>query len=315
MTQLVNNDSRELLKQDRSGVRTPEDVMRRLADNVKITSDEVKGLTIEVSGKVGNDEIISRINQSAEAVTIDAQKININGTISANGNFKVDTQGNMTCNNAAMNNATMTSAKIVNGNIEMISDSSNPNLVLKSTTGLENRLHGGGLMIRDDTSYNVYVAVGTIGGYDGRTNGYITLRSEADPVVPSIELLGETGQINANYIELGSRGLIYLDGGDGNITCVSLTQTSKEEYKKNFEKLENALDIVKGTDIYKYNLKSEKETDKKHIGFVIGDKFNYRKEITSKENDGVDIYSMVSVLWKAVQEQQKEIEELKKVIK
>jgi hypothetical protein len=29
----------------------------------------------------------------------------------------------------------------------------------------------------------------------------------------------------------------------------------------------------------------------------------------------VDLYSMVSVLWKAVQEQQKEIEELKKVIK
>lgn len=36
-----------------------------------------------VSTKVGNDEVISRINQSAESVTIDANKININGVITA----------------------------------------------------------------------------------------------------------------------------------------------------------------------------------------------------------------------------------------
>ena len=36
---------------------------------------------------------------------------------------------------------------------------------------------------------------------------------------------------------------------------------------------------------------------------------------TSKSNEEAEIYSMISVLWKAVQEQQKEIEELKKVIK
>ena len=34
------------MKQDLNGVRTPEDVMRRLADNVKITADEVEGLTV-----------------------------------------------------------------------------------------------------------------------------------------------------------------------------------------------------------------------------------------------------------------------------
>ena len=108
---------------------------------------------------------------------------------------------------------------------------------------------------------------------------------------------------------------IYLNGNSVNITCVSLTQTSKEEEKKNFKKLKNALDIVKDVDIYEYNLKFEKDKDKKHIGFVIGDKYNYRKEITSIENDGVDTYSMISVLWQAVKEQQEQIEELKKKVK
>lgn len=47
---------------------------------IKVTSDSIN---LEVSKKVGNNEVISRINQSAESVTIDADKININGVITA----------------------------------------------------------------------------------------------------------------------------------------------------------------------------------------------------------------------------------------
>ena len=61
-------------------------------------------------------------------------------------------------------------------------------------------------------------------------------------------------------------------------------------------------------------MKAEEDNTKKHIGFVIGDKFKYSEEITSKDNDGVDIYSFVSVCCKAIQEQQEQIEELKKRI-
>lgn len=52
-------------------------------------SDDVKGF-----------EIISKINMSPEEIAISANKININGVISANGNFKVDTEGNLEANNA-----------------------------------------------------------------------------------------------------------------------------------------------------------------------------------------------------------------------
>ena len=122
--------------------------------------------------------------------------------------------------------------------------------------------------------------------------------------------------------EIGTAQLAVAGGGNytyvrpSGIRTPTLTQTSLESQKKNFEKMpDNALNIIDNIDIYKYNLKSEEDTDKKHIGFVIGDKFNYSKEITSSNNQGVDIYSFVSLCCKAIQEQQSQIEMLKNEIR
>ena len=106
----------------------------------------------------------------------------------------------------------------------------------------------------------------------------------------------ESNSNNFTYIQPVGIGIanssgnsIYVDG-QGSSTYIlntgietpTLTQTSLAESKKNFEKLQdNALETIKNIDIYKYNLKSEKDTDKKHIGFVIGDNYNYSKEVTS----------------------------------
>lgn len=95
----------------------------------------------------------------------------------------------------------------------------------------------------------------------------------------------------------------------------TITQTSLEESKKNIKLFtQNALDIINNIDIYSYNLKTDKNNSKKHIGFVIGDKYNYRKEITNANNNGADLYSFVSVCCKAIQEQQEQIELLKQEI-
>lgn len=48
--------------------------------------------------KVSKGEIISAINLSPEAVDIDASKINLNGAITANGNFKVNLDGTVSSN-------------------------------------------------------------------------------------------------------------------------------------------------------------------------------------------------------------------------
>lgn len=59
---------------------------------IRQTADSIN---TEVSKKVNGDEIISKINQSAENVSIEANKINLNGAVTANQNFKIDLDGSM----------------------------------------------------------------------------------------------------------------------------------------------------------------------------------------------------------------------------
>lgn len=98
------------------------------------------------------------------------------------------------------------------------------------------------------------------------------------------------------------------------ITTPQLTQTSLAEKKKNFSKYEGALEEIKKIDIYKYNLKFESDDTKKHLGFVIGEGYNYSEVITDNKNEGVDNYSMTSLCLQAIKEQQKIIEDLQKKI-
>ena len=82
-----------------------------MSSAISITAEEINS---EVRKKVGNTEIISRINQSAEQIQIDANKISLAGkainlssdniTINSD-NFSVDRYGNVTANNASITGA------------------------------------------------------------------------------------------------------------------------------------------------------------------------------------------------------------------
>ncbi len=205
---------------------------------------------------------------------VKADNINLEGYTTINNGFSVDENGN-----ATMNNATITG-----GSINLSGNTTNPKFIIKN--------------ISDNTRYTDYYP----NSIRMVRNNIITLVISNTTASPIIQL------INVN--DENEKTTITSAG----ITTPTVTQTSKEEYKKNFEKLENAKEILKNTDIYKYNLINDEDTDKKHIGLVIGGKYNYSKEITSKNNDGVDIYSMVSVLWQVVKEQEEEIKLLKERI-
>lgn len=94
----------------------------------------------------------------------------------------------------------------------------------------------------------------------------------------------------------------------GNCSVGSFTNRSLEEYKDNIEPIGQVLDIVKNSDIYKYNLKSELAEDKKidRYGMVIGENRRTPKEVIAFDKEGnpegIDIYAMLSILWKSVQE-------------
>lgn len=292
--------------------------------NIKQTTDNI---TSVVGKKVGNDEIISKINQSAESVSIDAKKININGTVSANGNFSVDTDGNMKAKNGTFSGNidigenNYLRSKDSKGNILMQIDKNGTDYYFNNvhvgkigTDGIETDSSKRGLLIAiDKDAY--FLGLGK-NDDDGVTQPIYTWYnvSTGDNGTYAANTQGRVQIGNANWgflVSIFKKLLVH-----GNVYAESFVNTSLESQKKNFEKLtlEEAIDILNNTDIYKYNLKSQDDIKKKHIGFVIGDNFNYSSKITSEDNDGVDNYSMTSVLYPIVKEQQAQIEELKKEI-
>lgn len=141
--------------------------------NSRITQT-AESITSEVSKKVGNDEIISKINQSAESVGIEANRINLtannilnliagneinltskNIKITSN-NFNVDKDGNLSCTNA---------------NIKGTIESSNGNIGgwIINAEGLSN----GTVFIKNDGASTIYTVAdliiirGYIMGYTG----------------------------------------------------------------------------------------------------------------------------------------------------
>lgn len=138
----------------------------------------------------------------------------------------------------------------------------------------------------------------TVGGKLTASSIQVNNSMNVDDTVNTLDLVA-TGNIACN-------GTVYAYG---------FSDVSRAEVKKNFELLESGIDIINSIDIYKYNLKKEADEEKKHIGLVIGEGFKFSEEVTGKNNEGVDVYSLVSVCVKAIQEQQKEIETLKELLK
>lgn len=284
--------------------------------NIQVKKD-VAEISLEVGEKVSKGEVISSINLSPESATIQASKINLQGYVTASD---LAGSGTTIINGANITTGTISANRVSGGTLEGSNIKCGNNFYVDTTgkvTSNDIDITGGSIVLTRNSTTGSYPMT-ILQNYQG-----VEYKASLGAGVLSFSTGGimrasfSAGTTDARLFMSGSDNVqrITAYGNSGKITCVSLTQTSKEEEKKNFKKLENALDIVKDVDIYEYNLKFEKDKDKKHIGFVIGDKYNYRKEITSSENDGVDTYSMISVLWQAVQEQQEQIEELKKKVK
>ena len=95
------------------------------------------------------------------------------------------------------------------------------------------------------------------------------------------------------------------------VTASSFINSSRIDLKENLKKVESVLDKIKNADILSFNFIDD---TKKHIGLAIGGEYNVPTEVVAQdengEEQGVDLYSMVSMAWKAIQEQQEIIESL-----
>lgn len=74
----LENRSNKLERTIEETKSTITDVENDLSSQIKQTAESISS---EVSKKVGSDEIISKINQSPESISIEAKKINLRGTI------------------------------------------------------------------------------------------------------------------------------------------------------------------------------------------------------------------------------------------
>ena len=236
-----------------------------------------KDLNAKLELKVDTEKLISEINASADVINLQSNRFILNSD-----KTQISADGEVTC--SALN--------VTGGNISMEET---------NETGVE--------IYRtvDNVAYNTRQRAG---GFSCFTDNVLMARLHDGASTPGgvLQLMDSSGS-----------GTITCMGSSGRIMCVSLTQTSLEETKKNFELYKNAIDEITKTDIYKYNLKNEANDDKKHIGIVIGENYNYSDKITSldenSEENGVDLYSMISIAWQAIKEQQEIINNLQERIK
>ena len=169
---------------------------------IKQTTDSISST---VSKKVGNNEIISKINQSSEAVTINANKINLSGkTINLtsdnvqikSSNFNVDKNGNMRCSNATISGSVTSSDVTITGGTVKINkgSASAPSFKVGETYMYE------GQLVMEDTNGDM-VQLGYMSEYFGPTlmlcdNG--TTYSYYGATKAQINELLVTGNLNVN---------------------------------------------------------------------------------------------------------------------
>lgn len=285
----------------------------------KADDKEIKGLISTIAGeielkvekKVDNSEythakIVAKINDDTSEALIDADKINI--TANDVLNLIAGNELNLTSKNMTIVSDNFNVDKYGNVKIQDEGQAGNTNLTIISnenqTYQLKNLIRSDGIFMSNgnQTLPDSLIYMSTVG--TGRPQISLSYyKNNSD----------ENLSLSSSYVVLrdGTSETTIIPSG---ITTPTLTQTSLATSKKNFEKLKNALEIISNTDIYKYHLKSQNDDDKKHIGFVIGNKFNYSKDITSEKNDGVDIYSMVSVCLQAIKELNNKIENLEEKI-
>lgn len=295
------------------------------------TADEIN---MEVRKKVDENEIISKINQSAEQIEIDANKISLKGKdidltgdnieIKSN-NFKVDRYGKMTCSNATLERGVLEFYKSTNEHIATFQVAH----FIDSNQGVE------------DEALNILIEEATVPTFMISFKGSATRIPLAIRKVSISELANQTSSSGyAGIVEVesalrttnllvntiqskssNSNTLISFANGisvNGPAFANSFNNNSEKKLKENIYRLKGnskkktitrkASDIVKNTDICEYNFKGNEH---KQIGVIIGNGYNTPNEILSEDKKGVDLYSMISVLYKAFQEQNEEMQNLK----
>ena len=133
---------------------------------IKTTADAI---TQTVSKKVGTDEIISKINQTAETIAINASKINFNGMITANNRFKILSDGSFEANYGKIANWDVRSNYIESRSVGGVTTKlyANGSIAFGDCTI---STYGGAFTIRN--GLHIYTSTNTVNGFDDGTERF-----------------------------------------------------------------------------------------------------------------------------------------------
>lgn len=159
------------------------------------------------------------------------------------------------------------------------------------------------LKIGGDESYVLLTDSGNISATGSCViDSLLTTYCAIDSLLTTHELKVET---SASCSTLKVWQHIYCNNGVESFSTI--------EKKKNVRKYtKSAIKEIMNTDIYWFNYKEDDENSKRRLGTVIGEGYNCSKDILSQTGESISDYSMISLAYKAIQEQQEEIEEMQK---
>lgn len=280
---------------------------------VKITTDNISS---EVSKKVGKDEIKSQINQSAETVKIKANNIDINGVISANGNFKVGTDGKMECTGAKINveddGTDKESASIIAESANRIAKLTSFGLFIepKASGHMTEYVNVGfgDLASVDSNGYGFNFAMtnyATSGGMK-ENRAYWNVKDSAGDL-----LFADDTQFN--LFSPGENTNLSLRNNGAFINGYQIqTNASDRRLKTNIQdSTENALDKIMQIQHRSFDWKENGEHQKN--GYIAQELEQIDEEFVIIDNDkySINLLNVLSTVTKAMQEQQQQIEQLK----
>lgn len=309
ITTEVNNVSDQLNSQIS---QTSTQITTQVNDLTNNMNSQFTQTAAEISTKVEKNGIISSINQSAESVTINANKINLTGYATFSGLSDGTTVINGGCiktgqidaeriKSGTLSGMTLSGAYIDCYSLKSMSSSSSYTELTAGnieiyTAGYHTSIDGTGITIkgRSVLCYGDTVSYASSAGSASTSSrcatSYLTLSG---------------GTLTAD------NGSLYI--GQNTVKADTITQTSTRKCKKNITKFNrSALKIINNASIKEFRYKHEDKAHHKHIGVIVEESDNV---IINDERNGVDLGAMTSLSWKAIQELGEELKECKELIR
>ena len=230
---------------------------------IKVKADAIEST---VSKKVNNDEIISKINQSAEKVSINASKINFNGMVTANSKFKILTDGAFEANYGKI-----AGWKVENGYIES-----------KNTGGITTKLYSDGRIVFGTCELSTYGGAFTVKNGLHIYTSANTSSSGFDDGTERLKIFGLS--------HVTSGGHLVFDTDGSTVSYLSSSSKRYKEHVKNMttEEAKKILEIPVVWFKYKKGYLNENDwlNNKKIPGFYAEDVFEIFKVATQLNEDG-----------------------------